>query len=201
MKPGRGARTGVVRLRRVHPEQLSTVVRDALQGLVDDGSLVLDGGVPAEVTVERPRQKGHGDYATNVALQLAKRAGTRPRALATLLADSHRIAEAMDVLRDALRIDREDVSARKLLAMILLRLKNEPHGQAYDREVRTAFEELVRLSPDDLDARLNAGKLAFESGDLGTAREDHLARAPREPVPDEVSGERAELLGLGHRPE
>ena len=31
--------------------------------------------------MERPRQKGHGDYATNVALQLAKKAGTNPRAL------------------------------------------------------------------------------------------------------------------------
>ena len=30
---------------------------------------------PTTVTVERPRQKGHGDYATNVALQLAKQAG------------------------------------------------------------------------------------------------------------------------------
>ncbi len=62
------------------------MVRDALQGLVDDGALALDGGVPDRVSVERPRQKGHGDYATNVALQLAKRAGTSPRDLATLLA-------------------------------------------------------------------------------------------------------------------
>ena len=34
--------------------------------------------------MERPRQKGHGDYATNVALQLAKGPGTNPRALAEL---------------------------------------------------------------------------------------------------------------------
>ena len=34
---------------------------------------------PATVTVERPRQKEHGDYATNVALQLAKPAGLPPR--------------------------------------------------------------------------------------------------------------------------
>jgi arginyl-tRNA synthetase len=37
------------------------------------------------VTVERPRSKEHGDYATNVALQLAKKAGTNPRALAELV--------------------------------------------------------------------------------------------------------------------
>ncbi|MFW6775590.1 arginine--tRNA ligase [Nocardioides sp. CPCC 205120] len=70
------------------PEQLSTSVRDALTGLVADGVVPLDpADVPTSVTVERPRQKGHGDYATNVALQLAKKAGTNPRALATLLAE------------------------------------------------------------------------------------------------------------------
>jgi arginyl-tRNA synthetase len=36
--------------------------------------------------VERPRQKGHGDYATNVAMQLAKRAGQNPRDFAALVA-------------------------------------------------------------------------------------------------------------------
>ncbi len=69
----------------MNPEQLSSLVVDALTGLVTDGSLTLPDGVPTEVTIERPRQKGHGDYATNVALQLAKKAGTNPRALAELV--------------------------------------------------------------------------------------------------------------------
>ncbi|TQK70484.1 arginine--tRNA ligase [Nocardioides sp. SLBN-35] len=68
------------------PAQLSTTIVDALSTLVDQGDLALPDGVPSEVTVERPRQKGHGDYATNVALQLAKKAGTNPRALGELLA-------------------------------------------------------------------------------------------------------------------
>jgi arginyl-tRNA synthetase len=37
------------------------------------------------VTVERPRSKEHGDYATNVALQLAKKARMNPRDLAVLV--------------------------------------------------------------------------------------------------------------------
>jgi arginyl-tRNA synthetase len=37
--------------------------------------------------VERPRQKGHGDYATNAALQLAKQAGLPPRDFAGLVAE------------------------------------------------------------------------------------------------------------------
>ncbi|MDO9454450.1 arginine--tRNA ligase [Nocardioides sp.] len=84
----------------MNPAQLSTTIVDALASLVDRGELVLPDGVPAEVTVERPRDKSHGDYATNVALKLAKKAGTNPRAFADLLAarlrDSDGIA-AVDV--------------------------------------------------------------------------------------------------------
>jgi arginyl-tRNA synthetase len=69
----------------VNPGQLSLTIVDVLEALVADGSVSLPDGVPATVTVERPRQKGHGDYATNVALQLAKRAGTNPRAFAELV--------------------------------------------------------------------------------------------------------------------
>ncbi|MEQ6900104.1 arginine--tRNA ligase [Nocardioides sp. YIM 152588] len=68
------------------PEQLSATVVGTLEALVEEGALALPDGVPATVTVERPRQKGHGDYATNVALQLAKKAGTNPRALGELIA-------------------------------------------------------------------------------------------------------------------
>jgi arginyl-tRNA synthetase len=71
----------------VTPEQLSTAIVDALTALVGEGALALPDGVPAQVVVERPRSKDHGDYATNVALQLAKKAGIAPRDLAALLAD------------------------------------------------------------------------------------------------------------------
>lgn len=77
------------------PEQLSATVVDALTALVQRGDLTLADGVPAQVTVERPRQKGHGDYATNVALQLAKKAGTNPRALGELLAEELRAADGI----------------------------------------------------------------------------------------------------------
>ena len=42
--------------------------------------------LPATVTVERPRNPEHGDYATNLALQLAKKVGVNPRDLAEWLA-------------------------------------------------------------------------------------------------------------------
>ena len=67
------------------PEQLSAAIVDVLTRLVDEGAITLPAGVPEMVTVERPRQQGHGDYATNVAMQLAKQAGTNPRAFAELV--------------------------------------------------------------------------------------------------------------------
>ena len=69
------------------PEQLSDVFVAALTDLVSEGAVVLPDGVPSQVLVERPKVKEHGDYATNVALQLGKRAGLNPRELATMLAE------------------------------------------------------------------------------------------------------------------
>ncbi len=68
------------------PQQLSDLIVASLADLSAAGTLTLPAGVPETVTVERPRQKGHGDYATNVALQLAKQAGLPPRDLATAVA-------------------------------------------------------------------------------------------------------------------
>jgi arginyl-tRNA synthetase len=71
----------------VTPEQLSDLIVASLADLSASGAITLATGVPETVTVERPRQKGHGDYATNVALQLAKPSGLTPRDLAGLVAE------------------------------------------------------------------------------------------------------------------
>lgn len=60
-------------------------IDDALNNLVSTGSLV-EGLDRANVTVEPPRDAAHGDLATNVAMVLAKPAGTNPRVLAEALA-------------------------------------------------------------------------------------------------------------------
>ncbi|WP_280463309.1 arginine--tRNA ligase [Nocardia carnea] len=44
--------------------------------------------LPDKVDVERPRNPEHGDYSTNVAMQVAKKAGTNPRELAGWLAEA-----------------------------------------------------------------------------------------------------------------
>jgi arginyl-tRNA synthetase len=68
----------------VTPEDLAAAVRAALQAAVADGDLSV--AVPDEVSLERPRQREHGDWATNLALQLAKPAGRPPREVAAILA-------------------------------------------------------------------------------------------------------------------
>ncbi|GAB3951042.1 arginine--tRNA ligase [Kribbella albertanoniae] len=68
------------------PEQLAEKILQALAALAADGTLAVEGGLPGELKVERPKNPEHGDYATNVAMQLGKRAGMNPRAFAELLA-------------------------------------------------------------------------------------------------------------------
>ncbi|MGV8874585.1 MAG: arginine--tRNA ligase [Rhodococcus sp. (in: high G+C Gram-positive bacteria)] len=66
----------------------------AAKVLADRG---LDASVlPAKLTVERPRNPEHGDYATNVALQVAKKAGANPRDFAGWLAEALTADAAID---------------------------------------------------------------------------------------------------------
>jgi arginyl-tRNA synthetase len=71
----------------VTPEQLSDAFVSALAELVAEGVVALPDGVPNAVSIERPKVKEHGDYATNIALQLGKKAGLNPREFAALLAE------------------------------------------------------------------------------------------------------------------
>jgi arginyl-tRNA synthetase len=68
----------------VTPLELGVAVKAAVAAAVAAGDLSV--AIPDEVTVERPRKRDHGDYATSVALQLAKPAGKPPRAVAELIA-------------------------------------------------------------------------------------------------------------------
>jgi len=70
----------------VTPAELSAALRAALEAAVAAGTVSLDPAeLPESVHVERPRQREHGDWSTNVALQLAKLAGMAPRAVAEAL--------------------------------------------------------------------------------------------------------------------
>jgi arginyl-tRNA synthetase len=85
----------------VTPDQLSASIVRALTSLTERGALTLPDGVPAAVVVERPKVREHGDYATNVALQLAKKAGMPPRELAGLLAAELESADGVAAVETA----------------------------------------------------------------------------------------------------
>ena len=59
-----------------------------MSGAVERGTLAVE--VPQDVVVERPKNRAHGDYATNIAMRLAKTAGIPPRAVAEALAEELR---------------------------------------------------------------------------------------------------------------
>lgn len=73
------------------PEQLSTAIRDVLAALVEGSKFSFE--VPEAVVVERPKNRDHGDWATNVAMQLAGKNGINPRQLAAEIATA---LEAVD---------------------------------------------------------------------------------------------------------
>ncbi|WP_024802482.1 arginine--tRNA ligase [Nocardia sp. BMG51109] len=77
------------------PADLADLLRAAAaKVLVERGS---DPSIlPDEVKVERPRNPEHGDYATNLAMQVAKKAGTNPRELAGLLAEALSASEGIE---------------------------------------------------------------------------------------------------------
>jgi arginyl-tRNA synthetase len=69
----------------VTPADLAELLRSTAASVLDEHGLDT-AALPAAVTVERPRNPEHGDYATNLALQVAKKVGVNPRDLADWLA-------------------------------------------------------------------------------------------------------------------
>jgi arginyl-tRNA synthetase len=64
-------------------DALAAAISAAIAAAIERGDLV--GTIPVAIPLERPKNRDHGDYATSVALQLAKPAGMSPRAVAELL--------------------------------------------------------------------------------------------------------------------
>ena len=77
-------------LGRMSPEALSELIFNIANTLVSEGkagTLTADLIPPqAKFAVMRPKDRAHGDWASNAAMQLAKKAGMKPRDLAELFA-------------------------------------------------------------------------------------------------------------------
>lgn len=66
-------------------ELLVEQIKSAIAEAINSGELI--GEVPNEVPLERPKNRDHGDFASSIALQLAKAAGAPPRKIAEVLAE------------------------------------------------------------------------------------------------------------------
>jgi arginyl-tRNA synthetase len=67
--------------------QLRALIEQGIANLRNQGTLPADLAAP-EFVVERPKDRSHGDFATNVAMTLAKPARSNPRAIAQALIDA-----------------------------------------------------------------------------------------------------------------
>lgn len=68
------------------PQELAGHIKAALLSAISSGQLNLSvDDLPSEIVVERPKNLDHGDWATNVAMQVGKKAGLNPRAAAEIL--------------------------------------------------------------------------------------------------------------------
>lgn len=97
-------------------------VRGAVLSLAADGTLP-EGLDTSRITVEPPREAGHGDIATNAAMALAKPAGVKPRALAEALAEKLGHEDAIDKVEVAgpgfINLSLTGLALRDLLRAVL----------------------------------------------------------------------------------
>jgi arginyl-tRNA synthetase len=68
----------------VSPDELSAAVLAAVEANLAAGDFAAPR--PSEIVLERPKNREHGDYTTNIAMRLAKAAGRPPREIAELIA-------------------------------------------------------------------------------------------------------------------
>src|SRR5690348_11036979 len=117
----------------VTPADLAELLKTTAAAVLAEHDLDTS-ALPATVTVERPRNPEHGDYATNLALQLGKKVGSHPRDLAgwlaTALTDADGIASA-DVAGPGFVNLRLDASAQNVIVDNVIDAgKNYGHSDA-----------------------------------------------------------------------
>ena len=84
-------------------EALAAAIQAAIRNSVSEGAIsseVLEAPALANVTLERPKNRDHGDYATSIALALAKVANKSPREIAELIQrglSSHSTIEKIEI--------------------------------------------------------------------------------------------------------
>ena len=82
------------------PHQLlATAILESVKAAIENGELPAElssNRALNEITLERPKNRDHGDYATSIALALAKGAGKAPRQIAEIIANSLKSSEIIE---------------------------------------------------------------------------------------------------------
>uniref|UniRef100_A0A7C5V323 Arginine--tRNA ligase n=1 Tax=Caldicellulosiruptor owensensis TaxID=55205 RepID=A0A7C5V323_9FIRM len=66
-------------------QQIQDVVQNAIKNCIDKGIFELD-SIP-EIMIEKPKEKSHGDFATNIAMELTRKFKKNPREIAQNILD------------------------------------------------------------------------------------------------------------------
>ena len=113
-------------------EQLEAAMKAALERAFKAGSL--SGQIPAAIKLERPKDRDHGDYATSIALQLAKPAGKNPREVAQIICDLLTGTEGISKVEIAgpgfINITLNRANQAELVSTILMATKDYGKGSA-----------------------------------------------------------------------
>ena len=113
-------------------DQLAASIQGLVAAAIEKGELT--GSAPDSIVLERPKNRDHGDYATSIALQLAKAAGKNPREVATLLQGA--IAQLPGVSKvdiagpGFINITLDRANQAELVRIILNGGKKYGHGQS-----------------------------------------------------------------------
>ena len=133
-----------VSLDTMSPEALSELISAIAHDLVAQGKAgdLTDDLIPSvdKLTVMRPKDRAHGDWASNIAMQLAKKAGMKPRDLAEPFAAALAEAEGIESVEVAgpgfINITLDSASAAAVVDKVLA------EGAAFGRNGHLGGETL-----------------------------------------------------------
>ena len=131
------------------PDALAALVSASVTDLIEDNKLCLPKGYRVNATVERPKNREHGDYATNVAMTLAKPAHTPPRFIGEMLAAqlslSPAIAHAEVAGPGFVNITLEAASQGEVASRIVI--EGAHYGQGTSQHGRWINIEFISANP------------------------------------------------------
>ncbi len=163
------------------PEELGQAIYFAIQDGIAAGELTLALEDLGEIRVERPRQREHGDWATNIAMQAAKKAGMAPREfaerLAARLAQADGVASAEVAGPGFINVRVEAAAAGQLAKFIVE--QGDAYGSSDTLAGTTVNLEFVSANPTG-PIHLGGTRWAAVGDSLARLLEFHSAKVIRE---------------------